>query len=72
MGKKGIRINAVAPGLILPSAALSPEEWQRLVNRLPMQRAGSPEDVAQAVVSLIQNEYITGETLRVDGGYALI
>lgn len=67
-----VRVNAVAPGLILPSAAISPEEWQRLVNRLPMQRAGSPEDVAQAVVSLIQNEYITGETLRVDGGYALI
>ncbi|NMB67409.1 MAG: SDR family oxidoreductase [Chloroflexi bacterium] len=67
-----VRVNAVAPGLILPSAAVSPEEWQRLVNRLPMQKAGSPEDVAQAVISLIQNKYITGETLRVDGGYALI
>lgn len=67
-----VRVNAVAPGLILPSAAVSPEEWQRLVNRLPLQKAGSPEDVAQAVISLIQNKYITGETLRVDGGYALI
>lgn len=67
-----VRVNAVAPGLILPSETLSPEDWQRLVNRLPLKRSGTPEAVAQAVIALIQNEYITGETLRVDGGYALI
>lgn len=67
-----VRVNAVAPGLIMPSTSLSAEEWQKLVNRLPLQRAGSPEAVAQAVISLIQNDYITGETLSVDGGYALL
>lgn len=67
-----VRVNAVAPGLILPSETLSAEEWQKLVKRLPLQRAGTPEAVAQAAISLIQNEYITGETLMVDGGYALI
>lgn len=67
-----VRVNAVAPGLILPSENLPAEEWRRLVQRLPLQTAGTPEAVAQAVLSLIQNEYITGETLLVDGGYALI
>lgn len=67
-----VRVNAVAPGLILPSAAISTEEWQRLVNRVPLKQAGSPEAVAQAVISLIQNGYITGETIKVDGGYALL
>ncbi len=67
-----VRVNAVAPGLILPSENLSVEEWTRLVKRLPLQAAGTPEAVAQAVLTLIQNEYITGEILLVDGGYALI
>jgi pteridine reductase len=67
-----VRVNAVAPGLILPSENLTAEEWQRLVQRLPLKAAGTPETVAQAVLALIQNEYITGETLKVDGGYALL
>lgn len=67
-----VRVNAVAPGLILPSENLSAEEWQRLVQRLPLKAAGSAEAVAQAVLALIQNDYITGQTLMVDGGYALI
>ena len=68
----GIRVNAVAPGLILPSEDTSPDEWQRLVQRLPVKRQGSPQDVVQAVLFLINNRYITGETLVVDGGYQLI
>ncbi|GAP15196.1 dehydrogenase [Longilinea arvoryzae] len=67
-----VRVNAVAPGLILPSENLTAEEWARLVKRLPLQSAGTPEAVAQAVITLIQNDYITGEILLVDGGYALI
>ena len=68
----GIRVNAVAPGLILPSEDTSPDEWQRLVQRLPVKRQGSPQDVVQAVIFLIKNRYVTGETLIVDGGYQLI
>lgn len=68
----GIRVNAIAPGLILPSSDTSSEVWQRLVQRLPAGHSGSPQDVAQAVLFLIENEYITGETLVVDGGYHLI
>ena len=66
-----IRVNAVAPGLILESAHLAAGEWERLVNRLPARRSGSPADVARAVVFLIESMYITGEILVVDGGYQL-
>ena len=67
-----IRVNAVAPGLILPSAETSPEEFQRLVQRLPAGHAGTPADVVQAILFLLENQYITGETVYVDGGYQLI
>jgi NAD(P)-dependent dehydrogenase (short-subunit alcohol dehydrogenase family) len=67
-----VRVNAVAPGLILPSSGLSLEQWQRLVDRLPLQTAGQPEDVARAVLFLVQNPYITGQVLAIDGGYQLV
>ena len=67
-----VRVNAVAPGLILPAADLPPEQWQRLVDRLPLQAAGTPEDVARAVVFFVQNPYVTGQVLAVDGGYQLV
>jgi NAD(P)-dependent dehydrogenase (short-subunit alcohol dehydrogenase family) len=67
-----VRVNAVAPGLILPSADLPPETWQRLVERLPLKAAGQPEDVARAVLFFIQNPYVTGQVLAVDGGYQMV
>jgi len=67
-----VRVNAVAPGLILPSPNLSPETWQRLVERLPLKAAGRPVDVASAVLFFVQNPYVTGQTLAVDGGYQLV
>jgi pteridine reductase len=67
-----VRVNAVAPGLVLPAEDFSSEQWQRLVDRLPLQAAGSPRDVARAVTFFIQNPYVTGQTLAVDGGYQLI
>ncbi len=67
-----IRVNAVAPGLILPPEAMPTEEWQRLVKRLPAQKAGSPDDIVLAILFLIRNKYLTGQILAVDGGYQLI
>jgi NAD(P)-dependent dehydrogenase (short-subunit alcohol dehydrogenase family) len=67
-----IRVNAIAPGLILPSMSIPAEDWQRLTKRIPLHRAGSPEEIAQTVTFLIQNEYITGQTIVVDGGYQLV
>jgi len=66
-----LRVNAIAPGLILPGEDLPESEWQRLVARLPLQRAGSPEAIALAVRYLTQNDYVTGQSLAVDGGYQL-
>src|SRR5450759_4340995 len=66
-----IRVNAIAPGLILENEAVEPEEWARLVDRLPVKRSGDPQEIGQALVFLIENEYITGQTIVVDGGYQL-
>jgi len=66
-----IRVNGVAPGLIIPSQELSKEEWQSLVSRLPLKRSGTPEDVAGAIMYLVENTYITGQILAVDGGFQL-
>ena len=67
-----VRVNAVAPGLILPGEDLPPEQWDRLVERLPLRAAGKPEDIARAVMFFIHNPYITGQVLAVDGGYQLV
>ena len=67
-----IRVNAIAPGLVLPSDAVTPAEWDRLIKRLPLQRPAEPEEIASALEFLIHNEYVTGQTIVVDGGYSLI
>ncbi len=67
-----IRVNAIAPGLVLQSEVVTQEEWDKLVNRLPLKRAARPEEIASALEFLIKNEYITGQTIVVDGGYSLI
>lgn len=66
-----VRVNAVAPGLVLRSPETPPEEWERLYHALPLRRPGSPRDVARAVIFLCQNDFITGETITVDGGRQL-
>ncbi|MBI9048533.1 MAG: SDR family oxidoreductase [Anaerolineaceae bacterium] len=67
-----IRVNGIAPGLILPSAEEEVAHWDTLVNRLPMKKQGDPTDVVEAVLFLINQTYITGEILFIDGGYQLI
>jgi NAD(P)-dependent dehydrogenase (short-subunit alcohol dehydrogenase family) len=58
--------------MVLRPESLPPEPWARLEQRLPLQRAGEPSDVAQAVAFLAGQPFITGEVLRVDGGEYLI
>ncbi len=63
-----VRVNAVAPG-----AVLLPESWgddakQALVASTPLGRLGTPDDVVRAVLFLLENDYLTGTTLVVDGG----
>jgi NAD(P)-dependent dehydrogenase (short-subunit alcohol dehydrogenase family) len=67
-----IRVNAIAPGLVLQSDLVSPEEWKRLVDRVPLKRAGTVQEIALALEFLLKNEYVTGQTLVIDGGYSLL
>jgi pteridine reductase len=67
-----IRVNAIAPGFVLQSDIVSDEEWQRLINRIPLKRAARTEELASALEFLLKNEYITGQIIVVDGGYSLI
>jgi pteridine reductase len=67
-----IRVNAIAPGLVLQSEIVPAEEWQRLIHRIPLKRAARTEEIASALEFLLDNEYITGQTIVVDGGYSLV
>jgi pteridine reductase len=67
-----IRVNAIAPGFVLQSNIVPPEEWERLINRIPLKRPARPEEIAFALEFLLKNEYITGQTIVVDGGYSLV
>jgi len=73
--KYGIRVNAVAPGVVMTEGALAemlinPEAIERIERAIPLKRLGTPEDVANLVMFLVSDAaaYITGETIAVDGG----
>lgn len=63
-----IRVNAIAPGAVLLPESWNPEDAAHLERTTPLHRLGSPEDVAQAMLYLLEADYVTGETLVVDGG----
>lgn len=72
LGSRNIRCNAIAPGFIETemTAKLNPEIVEGWRNAIPLKRGGQPEDIANACVFLASDmaSYITGQTLRVDGG----
>jgi pteridine reductase len=66
-----VRVNAIAPGAIAwPECdnALSDEQQQKIIDKTLLKRHGKPHYIAEAVYALASNEFITGQTLRVDGG----
>lgn len=63
-----IRVNAVAPGAVLLPDDWSEADAERLARTTPLGRIGAPADVARAVLYLLDADYVTGETLLVDGG----
>jgi NAD(P)-dependent dehydrogenase (short-subunit alcohol dehydrogenase family) len=74
LARYGIRVNAVAPGLIeVESPGLNPDYLQATLRQIPAGRLGRPEDVAEVVFRLAQmnTDYITGAVIAVDGGLAL-
>ncbi len=68
---RNIRVNAVAPGMILWPEGVPEKEQQKIIAHIPLKRPGRPEDIAAAVVFLAQHDYITGQTLRIDGGWCM-
>jgi pteridine reductase len=66
-----VRVNAVAPGTVLWPAAYPAAQRRELARRIPLRRAGTPEDVAQAVCYLAEAPFVTGVVLPVDGGRSL-
>src|SRR5947208_9637270 len=74
-GPKGVRVNALALGSITtgPMDAVSTDERRTLAEEPALKRWGSPEEVARVVSFLASDDasYITGQTIVVDGGYAL-
>ena len=63
-----ILVNAVAPGPIVAPEGTSPEEIEKIERSTPLGRWGGEIEVAKAVIALIDTDFITGETIRVDGG----
>jgi len=66
-----VRVNGIAPGTVLPPESMSDEEIRLLAERAPLKRNGSPQDVVRALRYLLQADFVTGETLVVDGGRLL-
>lgn len=71
-----IRVNGVAPGVnILPDTnsdqALGVTQQNNIIKSIPMQRIGTPDDIAQSVLYLAQASYVTGQIISVDGGRSL-
>lgn len=66
-----VRVNAIAPGAVLPPEEMGEDEVRRLAERAPLQRNGSPEDVVRALLYLLRADFVTGEVLVVDGGRML-
>jgi NAD(P)-dependent dehydrogenase (short-subunit alcohol dehydrogenase family) len=63
-----ILVNAIAPGPILPPPELSDDERLEVAAATPLGRWGGEAEIAKAVIALIDSDFITGETIRVDGG----
>ena len=63
-----VRVNAIAPGPVLPPPNYSEKQIQAAADRTLLGRWGSAEDVADAVVFLVKANYITGTVIEVDGG----
>ncbi len=70
LAKTGITVNAVAPSLI--ETEMIPGGVEEAAKRVPMGRVGRPEEVAQAVVMVAANAYMTGQTVQVNGGILFV
>ena len=73
LGPSGIRVNCVAPGVILTDMCkdVDPEILQEMADENPVGRNGTPMDVAKAMLYLADADFVTGQVLPVNGGYVI-
>ena len=64
----GILVNAIAPGPIRPPADMDTREVQEVEKATPLGRWGGDQEIVKTIIALIESDFITGETIRVDGG----
>jgi len=67
-----IRVNGICPGLILPSEYTDEKSFNRMAGKIPLKATGNPERVVSAISFLLDNPFITGECIFVDGGEHLV
>jgi pteridine reductase len=63
-----VRVNGVAPGVVLLPDGFNADDAEHLRRTTPLRRVGTPEDVAEAVLYLVRAEFVSGEVIKVDGG----
>ncbi len=68
----GIQVNALAPGPILPAAGTTEENQAAVIKATPLGHWGGPDAVTHAVLGLLEQDWVTGQTIRVDGGRHLL
>ncbi len=66
-----VRVNGIAPGLLLKPADMTEGEWNKLAERVPMRSAGDMDSFLSTIDLLIENGYITGEVITLNGGDTL-
>ena len=68
-----VRVNGVSPGAILwPENGMSESVKETILQQIPLQRAGDPQDIAGCVLYLVQDaSYVTGQIIAVDGGRSI-
>lgn len=66
-----IQVNAIAPGAILPPPGKDAEYLERLSNRIPLRKTGSPDDITRTLLFLLESDFMTGEIVHVTGGEQL-
>jgi len=67
-----VRVNAVAPGSVLPPDDWAAERQQALIDRIPLGRTGLARDLSDAVIHLARSEWLTGTEIVVDGGRSVV
>ncbi|HET7130976.1 MAG TPA: SDR family oxidoreductase [Gammaproteobacteria bacterium] len=73
LARHGIRVNAIAPGFIKTEmvASMKPEILEKMAAGIPVQRLGEPAEIARTVAFILENDYVNGRVIEVDGGQRL-